>query len=234
MIPACPLSPPTYKHSLSTGSWITSGSAVGIDIAVRNGDIAYDRGDATGALAKYREAAAGFLMQPQWGGIALDDELHLARVLALMHDRPTAQMLWRLYLRDTQAPASATQAQRLRAGNFARFFADMQSDRGYYTENHPADGDAEKAIAQGAAAGARGDLAAAQHDFDEAAESAVYSSSYAIYAWGTAAWARGDRANARLAWLCASDAGHDPIGDMPFNSAGNRAAVTMLLALSSR
>ena len=246
MIPSCALPPPTHAHSLSTIGWSIAGSTQSIEnwtnpkdpyqhiqIVLREGDVAYDQGDPLRALAKYREATAGFIAQSQWSGLALDEELHLARVVALMHDRATARTLWRLYLRDAEAAIYADQAQRLRTGNFTGFFRSMQDDSEPYTGGHPADQGTADAIARGAAAGARGNLAAAQSDFDEAVEGAVYSSAYAIYAWGAAAWARGDRTDARRAWLCASDAGHDPIGDMAFHSAGNSAAVTMLLNLSS-
>jgi len=243
----CPLPPlpsPTHEHGLSGSGWYIAGSADSIDIwtnpkdpyqhiqiVLRYGDVAYDRGDRAAALTKYREAAAGFASQPRWDGTALDAELRLARVLALMHDRKTAEILWRLYLRDAQASTYSDQARRLRSGDWAGFFVAMQRDAEKYTGHHPADDGTSGAIAQGAAAGVRGDLLAAQRDFDEAVAGAVYSSAYAMYAWGAAAWARGDRANAQLAWLCASDSGRDPVGDMAFNGPGNAAAVTMLLAL---
>jgi len=232
MIPSCPLPPPAQENALSTQSWPIA-TAQRIQIALHYGDLAYSRGDIAGTVAKYREAAAGFVAGPLWGGTELDEELHLARILTQLHDRPTAQTLWRLYLRDTQAPGYGDQVRRLRTGKFDAFFAAMQREDGYYTGNHPADDGTAGAIARGAAAGARGDFVTAQRDFDEAIAGAVYSSAYATYAWGASAWALGDHANARRAWLCASDAGRDPMGDMAFNGAGNAAAVTMLLSFPS-
>ena len=192
---------------------------------------AYEAGNSARALRWYRDAAAIIVSNPKRfrSSYEADALLHVARALAQLGDAAGARTLWRRYVSSQPNPYEK-QADRLRSLDARAFFRAMAADATHFTSGHPDDANAQAALAQGAAAGARGDLGAAVRFFNSA--QAQYTTSYVYFADGAAAWLRGDRKAARKEWLCGSDAGTSlPPGDIGFHPDGTLASVTMLLSL---
>jgi hypothetical protein len=163
----------------------------------------------------------------------LDAMLRTAENLYIQGDRVNAVVLWKRYLRKTDAPSYVPQADALRKGLYQRFFLLTARDEMSYSQGGPGDiaSGGIPWIYAGVHAGQHGNYALARERFRQATLCHLWDPAYAVYGWAAATFALGDRQAAQLAWLAASVEGGSPPGDLPFNNNADAAAVTMLLRL---
>lgn len=229
MVPACP---PSAAATYLSAEQATNASDPfqHLEMLLHRADDAYGAKHVSRAVTLYRQAAAVVVAAPSTyrSGFFLDSQLHLARNLAVLGDRKTAMVLWKLAAASQPNPFG-TQVALLHRHNTHALFMAMAADSQSYASGHPDDDTTKDHVQKGVQAGVRGNLEQAQLDFNEAIRSAAYSPQYAYYALGITQWLLGDRDRARETWICGSDSGQPlPPGDIAANDQGNLAIVTIL------